>query len=142
MVTTSSHISLPKSFITGDAVEWFQWFEIRNCANDCNDTKKALKPLTLLEGEALPIWVELTDNEQKDYAVTKKKIIDAIMPMPFISLADFHKQMLLSRESLSLYVHQLKQLLGQAMPDISDTARKHVQLLILPVSFGVSYHKT
>ena len=50
-------------------------------ANEWNDAKKALKLPTLLEGEALAVWIELTDDEQKDYAVTKKKMIDAIMPM-------------------------------------------------------------
>ena len=38
---------------------------------------------TLLEGEALAIWLELTTDKQKDYAITKKKIIDAIKPMSF-----------------------------------------------------------
>ena len=91
MATTSSHISLPKPFTTGDAVEWFQWFGLCSCANDWNNAKKALKLPTLLEGEALAIWVELTDNEQKDYPITKKKYIDSIMPMPFVLLADYYK---------------------------------------------------
>ena len=56
-----------------------------------NDAKKALKLPTVLEGEALAVWVELTDDKQKDYAVTKKKMINAIMPMRFVSLTDFHK---------------------------------------------------
>ena len=124
----SSHISLPKPFATGDAVEWFQRFEICSRANEWNDNKKALKLPTLLEGEALAVWVELTDEEQKDYAATKKKIIDAIMPMQFVSLADFHKQMLLPGESLSMYVHQLKQLLNQAMPDIPTAAKEQLLL--------------
>ena len=74
--------------------------------------------------------MELTDDEQKDYAVTKKKIIDAIMPMPFVSLADFYKRMLLLGKSLSLslYVHQLKLLLGQAMPDIYEATREQLLL--------------
>ena len=76
--------------------------------------------------------MELTDNEQKDNLVTKKKMIDVIMSMPFVLLADFHKQMLLPGESLSLYVHQLKQLLGQAMPDIFDTAREQLLLYQFP----------
>lgn len=128
MATTSSHISLPKPFSTGDAAEWFQRFEICCRANDWNDAKKALKLPTLLEGEALAVWLELTDDEQKDYAVTKKKIVDAIMPMRFVSLADFHKRMLMPGESLSLYIHQLKQLLSQAMPDIPATAREQLLL--------------
>ena len=127
-MATSSHISLPKPFSTGDAVEWFQRFEICSRANEWNDAKKALKLPTLLEGEALAVWVELTDDEQKDYAVTKKKIIDAIMPMQFVSLDDFHKRMLMPGESLSMYVHQLKQLLNQAMPDISADAREQLLL--------------
>ena len=59
----SPHISLPKPFATGDAVEWFQRFEICSRANEWNDNKKALKLPTLLEGEALAVWVELTDEE-------------------------------------------------------------------------------
>ena len=87
-MATSSHVSLPKPFSTGDAVEWFQRFEICSRANEWNDAKKTLKLPTLLE---VAVWIELTDDEQKDYAVTKKKIIDAIMPMRFVSLTDFHK---------------------------------------------------
>ena len=124
-MATSSHVSLPKPFSTGHAVEWFQ---ICSRANEWNDAKKALKLPTLLEGEALAVWIELTDDEQKDYAVTKKKIIDAIMPMRFVSLTDFHKRMLMPGESLSMYVHQLKQLLGQAMPDISADVKEQLLL--------------
>ena len=112
----------------GDAVEWFQRFEICSHANEWNDAKKALKLPTLLEGEALAVWIELTDDEQKDYAVTKKKIIDVIMPMRFVSLTNFHKRMLMPGESLSMYVHQLKQLLGQAMPDISADVKEQLLL--------------
>ena len=79
----------------------------------------ALKLPTLLEGQALAVWSELTKEEQKDYTATKKKIIDTIKPMSFILLDDFHKQVLHPGESLSLYVHKQKQLLNQAMPDIS-----------------------
>ena len=89
-MATLSHISLPKPFSTGDAVEWFQQFEICSWANKCNDTKKPLKLPTLLEGEALAVWVGLTDDKQKDHTVTKK-IINAIIPMRFVLLDDFHK---------------------------------------------------
>ena len=63
-----------------------------------------------LEGEALAIWLKLTEEEQKDYNGTKKKLTDAIMPMRFISLQDFHQWALLPGESLAVYVCQLKQL--------------------------------
>ena len=48
-----------------------------------------LKLPTLLEGEALAVWLELMEEVQKDYVRTKK-IIDATKPMSFISLDDFH----------------------------------------------------
>ena len=67
----------------------------------------------------LAIWLKLTADEQKDYTATKMKIIDAIKPMSFVSLEDFHKQALHLGESLFLYVHELKSLLCQVMPDIS-----------------------
>ena len=124
----TSHVSLPKPFSTGDAVEWFQRYEICSRANSWDDDKKALKLPTLLEGEALAIWLELTEEEQKDYNVTKKKIIEAIMPMRFVSLQDFHQRALLPGESLAMYVHQLKQLLSQAMPDLAPAAKD--QLLV------------
>ena len=70
-----------------------------------------VKQSTVLEGEGLAIWLELTEDEQKSYVATRKKIIDAVMPMTFISLDDFHKWLLWPGEPLSLYVHELKQLL-------------------------------
>ena len=36
---------------------------------------KALKLPALLEGEALAIWLELSDDDQKDYKEAKKKIV-------------------------------------------------------------------
>ena len=61
------------------------------------------------------------------------KIIDAIIPMRFVFLDDFHKRsLLLPGESLTLYVHQLKQLLTQAMSGIADSERS---IVIAPISF-------
>ena len=48
--------------------------------------------------------------------------------MSFISLDDFHKRVLRLEEPLSPYVHELKQLLNQAMPEI--TAQTAEQLLL------------
>ena len=107
-------------------------------ANGWDACKMALKLPTLLEGEALAIWLELTQDEKKNYETTKKKkIIDAIMPMSFISLDDFHKRILRPGELLSLYVHELKQLLTQAMPDIALAAKE--QLLLHQFLMGLPY---
>ena len=127
-MASSTHVTLPKTFDTGKASEWFQRLEICCRANGWDNDKMALKLTTLLEGEALTVWLELSPDEQKNYAVTKKKIIDAIQPMSCISLDDFHKSVLRPEEPLSLYVHKLKQLLTQAMPGIS--AETSEQLLL------------
>ena len=57
------HISLPKSFASGDALEWFQQFEISSSANGWDAATMALKLPTLLEGEALVTWLDLSEEE-------------------------------------------------------------------------------
>jgi len=136
-MASTTHVSLPKTFDTGNASEWFQRFEICSHTNGWDKDKMELKLPTLLEGEALAVWVELTGDEQKDYTATKKKIIDAIKPMSFVSLEDFHKQVLHLGELLSLYVHELKSLLRQAMPDV--TAQTMDQLLLHQFLSGLPY---
>ena len=61
------HVSVPKPFPTGDVSEWFTRYEICSIANGWNDEQKALKLPILLEGEALALWLELAEEEQKDY---------------------------------------------------------------------------
>ena len=49
-------------------------FEIRSKVNDWDNAMMALKLPTLLEGEALSVWLELTDEQQKDYEEAKKQL--------------------------------------------------------------------
>ena len=49
--------------------------EIQNLwQNEWNNATMALKLPTLL-GEALAVWMELTEDEQKDYKEAKKKMV-------------------------------------------------------------------
>ena len=48
---------------------------------------QAIKLPTLLEGESLAIWLELSDD-------LRNSIVDGIMPMAFISLEEFHQHQL------------------------------------------------
>ena len=75
------HISIPKPFSSGDIGEWFQRFEICCKANSWDDAKKALKLPTLLEGEGLAVWLELSEEDQADYKVTKGKMVAKMAPM-------------------------------------------------------------
>ena len=68
------HISVPKPFTSGDANEWFKRFEICSKANKREDASKALKLPTLLKGEALTIWLEMSEEVQGRYEDTKKEI--------------------------------------------------------------------
>ena len=90
---------------------------------------------TLLEGEALAVWLELEADDTATYAAAKKKMIANLAPMGFVSLDDFHKRKLRPGEALSMYVHDLKKLLSQAMPALAGEARD--QLLIHQLLDGV-----
>ena len=122
------HISIPKPFASGDAAEWFKRFEICCKANTWDDEIKALKLPTLLEGEALATWMELSTEEQGDYNAAKKKMTERMVPASFVSMDGFLKRSLRSGEALSLYLYELKRLLDQAMPGLDATARSPLLL--------------
>ena len=117
------HISVPKPLASGDANEWFTRFDICSRANGWRDQTKAIKLPTLLEGEALAIWLELSEEEQGSYEEARKQIQGKMMPMEFVSLEEFHRRKLRPDEALSVFVHNLKKLLEQAMPGLEATAR-------------------
>ena len=72
----------------------------------------ALKLPTLLEGEALAI------TEEQDYEA-KKQMVAKMAPMSFVLLDDFHRCKLQPGDSVSVYIHELKWLLDQAMPELN-----------------------
>ena len=117
MATTNKHISLPQPFNEGDPTEWFQKYKICCVANDWSDELKNKKLPTLLEGEALAIWLELTTEQQENYQTVKSKIIERMGPVRFVSFDDFQARKLQPNEALSVFLHDLKQLLKQAIPE-------------------------
>ena len=122
------HISLPRTFSSGNASEWFQRFEICCKANAWNDATKALKLPTLLEGEALATWLELGDEKQATYTEAKKGMLEKMTPAEFVSISEFHNRRLRPGEALSVFVHELKQLLTRAMPKVEGEARDQLLL--------------
>ena len=84
-------------------------------ANNWGNEMKAKNLPTLLESEAIAVWFELTSEEQESYCTAKEKIIELMVPACFVSLADFHKRLLRPGETLSVFAHELKLLLEQAL---------------------------
>ena len=69
---------------------------------------KAVKLLTLLEGEALAVWLELSEEDKEDYVKAKKVIKSKLLPMTFIALEKFNGRLMLSSKTLPLFLHDLK----------------------------------
>ena len=68
------HISLPSPFKEGDPTEWFQRYEICCTANEWSEATKLAKLSTLLEGEALAVWLNLAPEDQQHCDTAKEKI--------------------------------------------------------------------
>ena len=102
--------------------------------------QKALKLPTLLEGEALAIWLEMTEEQQRDIKTVKETLISKMMPVAFVSLDEFHHCTLQPGKALAVFVHHMKKLLGQAMPDfgaeVSEKLVLHQFLAGLPASIS------
>ena len=63
---------------------------------------EAKRPPTLLEGEALAVWLELSDDKQKSYKDAKAKIMERMGPVQFVLMDNFNWHRLLP-VNLSLY---------------------------------------
>ena len=74
MVQQLKHISVPRPFESGNIMEWLSHFEICAKANGWDAAVKAVKLPILLEGEALAVWLDFTEEEQGDYSVTVDKL--------------------------------------------------------------------
>ena len=146
IMASNKHISLPNPLAEGDPANWFLKYEICCTANEWGDEVKAKKLPTLLEGEALAVWLELSTEQQANYETTKAKITKAMVPVQFVSLDDFRARKLQPNEALSAFLHDLRQMLKQAMPGASEDTRK--QLLLhqfisgLPISISKQLRAT
>ena len=88
----------------------------------------ALKLPTLLVDEALAIWLGLTEQEQGEYKTAKEKVTDKMNPTEFVSLDDYHRRQLWPSEPITVFVHELKKLLDQAIPKLDVPTRKQLLL--------------
>eukprot|EP00731_Ephydatia_muelleri_P021178 Em0013g905a len=127
-MASSTHTSLPKPFASGNVREWLTRFDICSDANGWDEKVRAVKLPTLLEGEALATWLDFSDDERKNYGIVKEKLTAAMVSTSFTTLEQFHQRKLVPGEALSLFLHELKQLLDQAMPKLEARAREQLLL--------------
>ena len=102
MATAPSHCSVPKPLSSGDAAEWLQRFELCSAANGWKEETMAVRLPTLLEGEALAVWLDLNEDEKKTYDVVKKRLIETLMPMGFTVLDRFQTRRLQPGEAVGV----------------------------------------
>ena len=60
----------------------------------------------LLEGEALAVWMELSEEDKEDYVKAKKAIKRKLLPTTFIALEKFNRRLMLQSEMLPLFLHE------------------------------------
>ena len=89
---------------------------------------KVVKLPTLLEGEAFAAWLDLSLEERKEYKTMKEKLIARMAPSNFVTMEEFRDRKLRPGEALSLYLHDLRQLIDRAMPKL-DLALKEQLIL-------------
>ena len=128
-MASNKHISLPKPLAEEDPMNWFLKYEICCVANEWGDEMKAKKLPTLLEGEALAVWLELSAEQQASYDAAKAKITKAMVPAQFVSLDDFRARKLRPNKALSVFLHELRQMLKQAMPEVPGNSYYCTNLL-------------
>lgn len=90
-----------------------------------DDKMKAMKLPTLLEGEALTV---LSTEAKKTYAKTKKELLTAMKSMSFTTPENFWQRKMVPGEVLPVFLHDLKQLLEQAMPGLESNAMEQLLL--------------
>lgn len=125
------HVALPGSFSGGRGFdEWIQKFEICATANDWDGAKQAKKIPTLLEGEALMTYLELSDDDKKDYSKIKRALSDEFVPdaTRFQAMKEFERRKQIPGETPHAYLFNLKRLLGRALPDLDGVAKEALLL--------------
>ena len=67
------HTAIPKPFQNGDLKEWIAKFEVCATSKGWDDPAKTKKIPTLLEGEALVVYLEMEEDD-KDYSKVKEAL--------------------------------------------------------------------
>ena len=121
-------VSIPRVFDSGDFEEWLERYEICAAVNEWKE--KALRLPTLLEKEALAVYLELDEETRKEYQALKGTLMNSFQPPEtrFIALDEFESRKILPGESPQEFLHVLKQRLAKAIPNMDRNAREQLLL--------------
>ena len=124
------HIVIPNTFREGDVTEWLQRFKICATANGWDAAVKAAKIPTLFEGLALMTYLEMPEDDKKDFnkivsALTNKFVPEEVRVQ---SLREFEARKQMPGESPHVYLFQLKKLLHTALPNLEGDTRETMLL--------------
>ena len=120
------HISVPGRFTGGDFSEWIQCFEICSAANEWDEDAMARKLPTLLEKEVLVCWLDIPAETKKIFKDVKQLLVEKLRPSGFVAFAEFQARKLRPGETALLYVHELKRLLEDAMPNLDADSQDRI----------------
>ena len=78
---------------------------------------------TLLEGEALVMWLGISAKTRTNYAATKQALTNALKPTEF---SKFQSCKLRPGETIHMYLHNLKRLLDTAMTELGEDSKNKI----------------
>ena len=121
------YISTPRVFSSGDIEEWLQRYEICASANGWKEEERVLRTPTLLEKEALFVYLDLTEEY---YGAVKTALLNAFQPPEarFVFLHEFENRKMVPGESPQEFLHVIKRLLAKAIPEMDEGAREQLLL--------------
>lgn len=111
--STDKHVSVPRVFSSGNFREWLTRFKICAKSNGWDDAVWHNKIATFLEGEALAVYLELTDAQRLKFDDITSSLDTNFHPaaQQFDMLSTFNLRVMLPNESPRVFLHHLKALL-------------------------------
>ena len=113
MSSTNQHVSVPRTYSTGNFREWLTRFKICALSNGWDDSILHRKIASFLEGEALAVYLELSDTQKEKFSEITSALEKNFHPdsQQFDMLSAFNSRVMLPDETPRVFLHHLKNLL-------------------------------
>lgn len=113
MSSTNQNVSVPRTYSTGNFREWLTRFKICALSNGWDDSILHKKIAPFLEGEALAVYLELSDAQRENFSEITSALEKNFHPdsQQFDMLSAFNSRVMLPDETPRVFLHHLKNLL-------------------------------